>query len=87
MSADIGRQMGVRSARTGGASLSLARRPEFITVPLVFVVLIAAWQGAVSFFNIDEFILPGPLPVAEELWSGLASGAFLPMPSSRPRRC
>jgi len=78
MSADIGRRVGLRSAGTGGPSFSLARRPEFITVPLVFIVLIAAWQGAVSFFNIDEFILPGPIAVAGELWSGLASGAFLP---------
>jgi NitT/TauT family transport system permease protein len=78
MTVDMGQQMGLRSAEAGRSSFSLARRPEFITVPLVFVVLIAAWQGAVTFFNIDQFILPGPFAVAAELWSGLASGVFLP---------
>jgi len=55
----------------------LRARPEILTVPLVFVLLLACWEMAVRFFAIEEFILPAPSAVAGELWYGLASGVFL----------
>jgi NitT/TauT family transport system permease protein len=78
MRVGIGRPTGLSSVSASTRSFSLPRKPEYITIPLVFVTLIAVWQGAVSYFNIDEFILPGPFEVAEEIWWGITSGALLP---------
>jgi NitT/TauT family transport system permease protein len=55
----------------------LWRRPELVTVPLVFIVFIVCWEGAVHWFGIDPMILPGPLAISSDLWDGLQSGVFL----------
>jgi NitT/TauT family transport system permease protein len=71
----------VAPSETGGGQrrgvAALRRRPELITVPLVFILALAGWEGAVRFFGIDALILPGPFEVVDELWDGLASGIFL----------
>lgn len=54
----------------------LRRRPELVTVPLVFVLVVAFWESAVRCFQIDAFILPTPSEILAELWDGLQSGAY-----------
>ena len=52
------------------------RRPELLTVPLVFLLLIAGWEAAVRYYAIEAFILPGPTAIASELAEGVAAGYF-----------
>jgi NitT/TauT family transport system permease protein len=55
----------------------LRQRPEMVTIPLAFVLGLAAWDLIVRFFEISELVFPGPLAVAQELIAGVASGVFL----------
>jgi NitT/TauT family transport system permease protein len=55
----------------------LRRKPEYLTVPLVFVVFVVGWQAAVDLLGIDPIILPGPIEIVGELWDGLQSGVYL----------
>ena len=45
---------------------------------LVFIILIAVWEGVVRGFNIPGFILPPPSAIARTFVMGFATGAFLP---------
>lgn len=63
--------------RKTGAGTLLRRRPEYLTVPAVFVAFILGWSAAVHGLHIDPLILPGPGDVAGALWGGLRSGVFL----------
>jgi NitT/TauT family transport system permease protein len=56
--------------------LGLRRRPELVTVPLVFLLIIGGWESAVRHWQIDTFILPGPTAIARELMEGIAAGYF-----------
>jgi NitT/TauT family transport system permease protein len=52
---------------------ALGRMPRLIA-PLVFGVLfLAAWETLVRFYAIPVYILPGPLLVAQTLWTDSAS--------------
>ncbi len=42
----------------------------------VFLLVLALWEGAVRFYGLPPFLLPGPLPVAESLWQGLVGGGL-----------
>ncbi len=42
----------------------------------VFLLLLALWEGAVRFYGLPPFLLPGPLPVAGSLWQGLVGGGL-----------
>jgi NitT/TauT family transport system permease protein len=53
-------------------------RPEIVTVPLVFIVLLLGWEACVRTLNIQEFILPGPTAVIRALIGGLAAGIYVP---------
>jgi hypothetical protein len=55
---------------------SVRQRPELLTVPLVFLLLMDAWEAAVRHWQIEAFILPGPIAIARELAEGIAAGYF-----------
>lgn len=55
---------------------SVRQRPELLTVPLVFLLLMGGWEGAVRYWQIEPFILPGPIAIARELTEGIAAGYF-----------
>src|SRR4029079_6130100 len=55
----------------------LRQRPEWITIPLVFVLVILGWHWGTRWFEVQAIVFPGPVPVAEALWNGLRSGIFL----------
>lgn len=44
---------------------------------LGFVLLACAWEAAVYFFKIPDFILPAPSAIVMSLYSGLVSGVFI----------
>jgi NitT/TauT family transport system permease protein len=47
--------------------------------PLIFLVLmLAAWEGSVRFFDIPKIVIPSPSAVAFALYAGIASGDFIP---------
>ncbi|MEA9391581.1 ABC transporter permease [Acerihabitans sp. TG2] len=50
--------------------------PRFLKIiypALVAVVMLAFWQGSVSYFNIPQFLVPSPLVMLHSLWTNLAS--------------
>jgi NitT/TauT family transport system permease protein len=52
-------------------------RPHLVLIPLVFVVFVAAWEGAVRFWSIPNFLVPAPSTVAGALTRGVRSGLYL----------
>ncbi|GAA5044710.1 NitT/TauT family transport system permease protein [Thermocatellispora tengchongensis] len=44
----------------------------------VFAAIIAAWQLLFPLLGVNEALVPLPFDVAEALWTGLASGDYLP---------
>jgi NitT/TauT family transport system permease protein len=52
-------------------------RPHIVLIPLVFVVFVAAWEWAVRFWSIPNFLVPAPSTVAGALTRGLRSGLYL----------
>lgn len=55
----------------------LRRQPVSVTVSLSFVLLLAFWQGVVVVGAYDQFILPGPVDVAQQFGEVLADGRLL----------
>jgi len=55
----------------------LARRPEIVLVPLLFVVVIGSWEMAVVFFKIPVYVLPPPSRILEVLVQGLRDGIYV----------
>ena len=53
------------SARAAGG-----RVVEWIPAIGVFVLAIALWQGAISAFHIQQFLLPRPTDIASTFWTG-----------------
>ncbi|USQ80125.1 ABC transporter permease [Ornithinimicrobium faecis] len=53
-----------------------ARKPEFYLVPLVFVVIITAWELSVRLFDIPKIVLPGPLAVASAFTDLVSQDTF-----------
>ena len=51
-------------------SLALVRRKAIDWIPAlaVFVLGIAAWQGLVAAFHVQEFLLPKPTEIARTFW-------------------
>lgn len=54
------------------------KRPEYVAIPLVFVVLMLGWDGFVRYLNIESYILPGPIDVVRALFNGLVDGIYFP---------
>jgi NitT/TauT family transport system permease protein len=42
-----------------------------------FLLLVCAWELAVYFFQIPDYILPAPSAIAKSLYNGFASGIFI----------
>lgn len=55
----------------------LARRPEIILVPMLFVVVVGSWELATALFAIPVYVLPPPSRIFEVLVQGLSSGLYL----------
>jgi NitT/TauT family transport system permease protein len=53
------------SARAAGGRVA-----EWIPAIGVFVLAIALWQGAISAFHIQQFLLPRPTDIASTFWTG-----------------
>jgi NitT/TauT family transport system permease protein len=54
----------------------LHERPEFALVPLVFVVVVAAWEYVPGWLGVDEFVLPRPSQIVEIFFEQLGQAAF-----------
>jgi len=52
-------------------------RPHIVLIPLVFVLFVAAWEWAVRFWSIPNFLVPAPSTVAGALTRGVRSGLYL----------
>ncbi|MCA1452988.1 ABC transporter permease [Bradyrhizobium sp. BRP22] len=44
---------------------------------LGFLALVSIWEGAVSAFQVPDFVLPAPSAIVTSLFQGLASGVFV----------
>jgi NitT/TauT family transport system permease protein len=56
----------------------LTRLPGFIYPLISLAVLIGIWAGAVSAFQIPDYLLPGPKAVFGAMWNGFATGDIWP---------
>lgn len=52
-------------------------RPHLPLIPAVFVVFVAAWEGAVRAWKIPAFLVPAPSTVVEALVNGFRSRLFV----------
>lgn len=52
-------------------------RPHLPLIPAVFVVFVAAWEGAVRAWKIPAFLVPAPSTVVEALTNGFRSWLFV----------
>jgi NitT/TauT family transport system permease protein len=66
----------VAEPRPASAWVGLRRRPELLTVPSVFLLFIGGWEAATRYWQIDAFILPGPIVIVHELVNGIWGGYF-----------
>jgi NitT/TauT family transport system permease protein len=65
-------------ASTHGASWArLRRRPEFLLIPVTFVLIIGTWEALVVLLEVSEFVLPAPSAIGIALYQGFASGLFM----------
>jgi NitT/TauT family transport system permease protein len=55
----------------------IAARPQIVLIPLVFVVFVGLWEGAVRWLQIPPFIAPAPSAVLASLVGGLRSRLYL----------
>lgn len=75
-----GTRVGGREERGDVARISMragvASRPELLTIPLFFVVVVAAWQAIVGILGVPSYILPSPSMIADALWRQFGSDIF-----------
>lgn len=57
--------------------VSLRRRPEFVLVPLVFILVVSLWEFLVAWLDVSEFVLPAPSVIATAIVQGFTSGLFM----------
>ncbi len=55
----------------------LRRRPEWICIPLSFVLFIGGWEWYVKALNVSPLIVPAPSAIVEALRTGIASGLYV----------
>ena len=81
-------QLGARQAHDAGVELepgerpagllaTLREKPEFVCVPLLFVIVVGAWEWAFHFFEVPIYIAPAPSNIWRALVNGLGSGLLL----------
>lgn len=56
---------------------ALRRRPEWLLIPLVFVVVVGAWEALTRLLNVPVYVVPPPSQVLKVLIAGLSSGSYL----------
>ena len=49
----------------------LAERFAWVLSAILFVVFIAAWEGAVWLFDVPKIVVPSPTAVAQAMWTGI----------------
>jgi NitT/TauT family transport system permease protein len=65
------------AARPPGAFTVLMRtRPELVLAPALLVVILAAWEWGVPYFEVPNYVLPTPSAIVTALWRGLDAGLF-----------
>ena len=55
-------------------AILMRTRPELILAPVLLVVILAAWEWGVPYFNVPNYVLPTPSAIAVALWRGLDAG-------------
>ncbi len=56
-----------------GASSAPGARARWLAPLVVALVVLAGWEGVVRLWALPDYLLPGPLKVAETLWANLGS--------------
>jgi NitT/TauT family transport system permease protein len=52
-------------------------RPEFILIPLLFVLIVGTWQGVTWWFKVPVYLVPPPSLIFRAFVEGISSGVFL----------
>jgi len=61
------------TAKKSSPLMENQRFRQILYPALVAVVVIALWQGVVSWFHIPQFLVPSPLVMMQSLWANLGS--------------
>lgn len=54
----------------------LREKPQYITVPALFVVVVAIWEYGTQLFNVQEYLLPRPSVIIEVLFQQFEKPIF-----------
>jgi NitT/TauT family transport system permease protein len=65
------------AARRAGWVTFLREKPEWVCVPLLFLLVTGGWEWAFRFYAVPLYIAPAPSNIWRSLVGGLASGLFL----------
>lgn len=65
------------AARRAGWITFLREKPEWVCVPLLFLLVTGGWEWAFRFYAVPLYIAPAPSNIWRSLVGGLASGLFL----------
>jgi NitT/TauT family transport system permease protein len=60
--------------RPAAFTVLMRTRPELVLAPVLLVVIIAAWEWGVPYFEVPNYVLPTPSAIATALWRGLDAG-------------
>jgi NitT/TauT family transport system permease protein len=60
----------------GAFALLMRTRPELVLAPTLLVVILAAWEWGVPYFEVPNYVLPTPSAIVTALWRGLDAGLF-----------
>jgi len=60
--------------RPGAFTVLVRTRPELVLAPVLLVVILAAWEWGVPFFEVPNYVLPTPSAILTALWRGLDAG-------------
>jgi NitT/TauT family transport system permease protein len=55
----------------------LRSRPQVVLIPLVFVAVVALWEGIVRAWRIPEYLLPAPSAIARALQAGIMNRVYV----------
>lgn len=56
---------------------ALRNRIELACVPLLFVLVVSAWEAYIWYFNVPAYIVPAPSAIWASLVRGISSGLFI----------
>jgi NitT/TauT family transport system permease protein len=55
----------------------LARRPEVILIPVLFVILVGAWEAICYFGKVPSYLVPTPTQIFRAFIGGVSSGVYI----------